>query len=117
MINRLKCDRQQPCKACIDRGLSLTCTFVPHVPSPARETRPHNVHDRIDQLEKLVTSLMNPNNADQRTNLASPSPLSSSGAQSSTDSNQPGLGTPETVRLESDATSYSSSTQIGRAHV
>lgn len=52
---------------------------------------------------------MDPKNADQRNTIVNPAPSRAGGDQSSTINGQSGLGTSETVRLESDATSYSSS--------
>lgn len=106
---KLKCDRQQPCKTCVDRGLSFSCTYAPHVPSPAHEPKPNNVHDRIDQLEKLVTTLMGSNNPNSSEKSEFSELLSSVREQPSTYSNHPGLGAPETVKLDSDATSYTNS--------
>ncbi|KAK9366239.1 fungal-specific transcription factor domain-containing protein [Lipomyces kononenkoae] len=64
---KLKCDRQQPCEACVRRGLSLSCTYVPfqskapdgHDQSESLPVRTAAIQDRIGQLETLVTSLMN----------------------------------------------------------
>jgi len=106
---RLKCDRQQPCKACVDRGLSLSCTFSrhPQAPSTPETKATHNVHDRIDQLEKLVTSLMNEKrNGTQET----PSPMASYSPRihvGDTDTDVP--GTPDRVKLETNETSYTNS--------
>ncbi|CAI6337991.1 unnamed protein product [Periconia digitata] len=61
---KLKCDRQQPCKACVGRGLSLSCTYTrvaQKSPATAEAGASSNVYDRINQLEKLVTTLMEAN--------------------------------------------------------
>ncbi|KAF1960470.1 hypothetical protein CC80DRAFT_544917 [Byssothecium circinans] len=108
---KLKCDRQQPCKACVDRGLSLSCTYArnQHVATPPSDPKaPHNVHDRIDQLEKLVTTLM-----EQKRNAASFSPATIATSMPAY-SPKPDDGTvdadvpsaPDRVRLENDETSY-----------
>lgn len=105
---RLKCDRQHPCKTCIDRGLSLSCTYTQHVPGPGKESRaPHNVHDRIDQLEKLVTALMSEKAQSSKcAPIGSPSNLWQ-GPSDSTNSTVP--DTPSRVKLDDDSTSYSNS--------
>lgn len=88
----------------MDRGLSLSCTYT-------RQTGPepkaaHNVHDRIDQLEQLVTTLMDERTKNNR------SPLTVGGSPSSrhrlSDDGADGEvpGTPDRVKLEDDATSY-----------
>jgi hypothetical protein len=63
-VDRLRCDRGQPCETCTRGGLSLSCTYAPtstseslkRTQSPAAAHT--NMHDRIGQLEALVTSLM-----------------------------------------------------------
>jgi hypothetical protein len=66
LVTRQKCDRGHPCGSCIYRG--LTCTYVASNPSnqstqaEARPTTaPNDLQDRIGQLERLVTSLINTN--------------------------------------------------------
>lgn len=108
---RLKCDRQQPCKTCVDRGLSLSCTYTRNIPGPSTHEpkAPHNVHDRIDQLEKLVTTLM----GGRKSESPRIPPIAPHHAHfqlphdSSADSEVP--GTPDLMKLEEDATSYSNS--------
>lgn len=78
-MDRLRCDRKQPCGTCARRGLSHTCTyassssmtgqssiqsqsqtqskFVPNVPM---ET---DLPDRVQQLERLVLSMVSNSNA------------------------------------------------------
>lgn len=78
-MDRLKCDRQQPCKACVGRGLSLSCTYTPvaHKPSPRPDSgAPSNVYDRIDQLEKLVTTLMEANRTGTPSSVVTATPTS-----------------------------------------
>lgn len=46
---------------CVNRGLSLSCTYSRNASNPPASSATNagiNVHDRIDQLEKLVTTLM-----------------------------------------------------------
>ncbi|KAL5449359.1 hypothetical protein PMIN05_001398 [Paraphaeosphaeria minitans] len=78
---KLKCDRQQPCKTCVDRGLSPACTYSRNVSTPSASSTTNtgiDVHDRIDQLEKLVTTLMaektggGPRRTDSIPSIASP---------------------------------------------
>ncbi|KAF2872338.1 hypothetical protein BDV95DRAFT_380719 [Massariosphaeria phaeospora] len=108
---KLKCDRQQPCKACVDRGLSLSCTYARHAPSRAAHgpKAPHNVHERIDQLEKLVTNLMGAGNTatPARSNSSADPPPSEVLVEGFTDPQVP--DTPDRVKLENDATTYSDS--------
>ncbi|KAF2108252.1 fungal-specific transcription factor domain-containing protein [Lophiotrema nucula] len=104
---KLKCDRQQPCKTCLDRGLSLSCAYTRSIPSSSHESKGHNVHDRIDQLERLVSTLMNQN--------GSPSPHTVESSHFATpptsteDEADPEIETPDRVKLEDDATSYTNS--------
>ncbi|KAK4176930.1 transcriptional activator protein acu-15 [Triangularia setosa] len=67
-----RCDRQQPCNTCLSRGLALSCAYNPEAPTPqgANSTklgsmnhsstdRPRTaVQDRIQELERLVVTLM-----------------------------------------------------------
>ncbi|KAF2260091.1 hypothetical protein CC78DRAFT_502103 [Lojkania enalia] len=115
---KLKCDRKQPCKTCFDRGLSLSCTYSRNVPSSTLEPRatPNNVHDRIDQLERLVTSLID---STATTNI--PNPTTPNGFATTPRDTDPGslqsdqsfagevAGTPDRVKLADDATTYTGS--------
>jgi len=66
---RLKCDRQKPCKSCMERGLALSCAFSPAgTMTRGSKKEPQDVHARIDELEKLVASLI-----DERIASANPS--------------------------------------------
>jgi hypothetical protein len=108
---RLKCDRQQPCKTCVDRGLSLSCAYVRSTPASREPKVPTSVHDRIDQLEKLVTNLIGGSAVDI-VNPAQYSPAQYSPAQEqyhNGDSNPEIPGTPDHVKLSSDTTSYTNS--------
>ncbi|EMD68433.1 hypothetical protein COCSADRAFT_178261 [Bipolaris sorokiniana ND90Pr] len=100
---KLKCDRQQPCKTCVDRGLSLSCTYVRNMPTPKEPKIPNSVHDRINQLEKLVTNLMSGKDA----NHVSPTP--SHTPQHQDHSSHEILGTPDRVKFNDETTSYTSS--------
>lgn len=80
--DRLKCDRGQPCETCDRRGLSLSCTYVysnaserldRHQLRPAASA---GIQDRIDQLERLVISLMSALNAAKSTDPISTDPIS-----------------------------------------
>ncbi|KAF2690947.1 hypothetical protein K458DRAFT_355288 [Lentithecium fluviatile CBS 122367] len=107
---KLKCDRQQPCKACVDRGLSLSCTFSrnPQTPSSTGEAKAaHNVHDRIDQLEKLVTALMAERRNGNQESPGSTSTYSPKLSVGGADADIPGV--PDRVKLETDETSYTNS--------
>jgi hypothetical protein len=104
---KLKCDRQQPCKTCVDRGLSLSCTYVRMASTTQESKTPHSVHDRIDQLEKLVTTMMHEReNGNFQANSASPS--MSHLDQHDTDNSVDIPGTPDRVRVSGGATSYTS---------
>jgi hypothetical protein len=103
---RLKCDRQQPCKTCVDRGLSLSCTFARSVPV-SQDPRPaSSVHDRINQLEKLVTTLMSGKDSEQH----SPGLSTTSHLEQYSDDERPEIpGTPDRVKLSNDTTTYTNS--------
>ncbi|CAO2658570.1 Nn.00g062930.m01.CDS01 [Neocucurbitaria sp. VM-36] len=99
------CDRNQPCKTCVDRGLSLSCTYVRHTVAPQEPKVPNSVHDRIDQLEKLVTSLMGGKETeDGASALSNLSHLEQLGAD-----NSEIPGTPDRVKISGDTTSYTNS--------
>ncbi|CBX92038.1 hypothetical protein LEMA_P047440.1 [Plenodomus lingam JN3] len=100
---RLKCDRQQPCRTCVDRGLSLSCSYVRPTPTPKEGKAANSVHDRINQLEKLVTSLMGGDGVENK-GSASSTPLH---ANASLHAEVP--GTPDRVKFDHDATSYTNS--------
>lgn len=103
---KLKCDRQSPCKTCIDRGLSLSCTFVQSMPTPQETRAPNNVHDRIDQLERLVTTLMANRDIEQQ----SPGPSLLSHAEVPVEEEVSEIpGTPDQVKLSQDTTTYTNS--------
>lgn len=111
---RLKCDRQSPCKTCVDRGLSLSCTYSRNISSPTASTPSQpgtNVHDRIDQLEKLVTSLLAEKNAGDRRRTSAfstvLSPLPSGLNEESANAEAP--KTPVHITLENDETQYTDS--------
>lgn len=103
---KLKCDRQQPCKTCVDRGLALSCTYVRNIPATQEPKAPHSVHDRIDQLEKLVTSLMSGKDIGQ----SSPATPALSHLQHLHEDNDIEIpNTPDRVRFTGDTTSYTNS--------
>lgn len=67
-LNRLRCDRAEPCGTCVRRGLATSCAYVRSstqgsLPNPP--TVVDTITDRIGHLEQLVTSLVenskNPN--------------------------------------------------------
>lgn len=100
---RLKCDRQQPCQSCVQRGLSISCAYTQQ-PSHGRDQglkAPESVHDRIDQLEKLVTILMNEKSSES-TSTPHYHPSTESSSSEIPD-------TPDRVELKNDATSYTNS--------
>lgn len=99
---KLKCDRQQPCKTCIDRGLALSCIYVRNAPAAQEPKAPHSVHDRIDQLEKLVTTLMSGKDANPTLSPASHLP------HLNNDNGADVPGTPDRMRFTGDTTSYAS---------
>lgn len=106
---KLKCDRQQPCKTCVDRGLSLSCTYVRNVPTTQEPKAPHSVHDRIDQLEKLVTSLMSGKDV-EHDSPATPALSQLQHLQHLHEDNDTEIpSTPDRVRFTDDTTSYTNS--------
>jgi Fungal Zn(2)-Cys(6) binuclear cluster domain len=103
---KLKCDRQQPCKTCVDRGLALSCTYVRNTPARQEPKAPHSVHDRIDQLEKLVTTLMSGKEVGRGSSTALPTPH----PQHLSEENNTAIpNTPDRVRFNGDTTSYTNS--------
>ncbi|KAI0592681.1 fungal specific transcription factor domain containing protein [Pyrenophora tritici-repentis] len=103
---KLKCDRLQPCKTCVDRGLSLSCAYVRSAP-PSKEPKvPNSVHDRINQLEKLVTNLISGNDIHH----ASPAASTISQYQYHNGNHDADLpGTPDRVKFQGETTTYSNS--------
>jgi hypothetical protein len=68
ILNRLKCDRAQPCANCVRRGLAASCQYL----RPAAETSPQTtlapleteqMMNRIHELEQLVVSLRSTGNS------------------------------------------------------
>ncbi|KAI0010543.1 hypothetical protein F4779DRAFT_627117 [Xylariaceae sp. FL0662B] len=57
---KVKCDRQQPCKTCCNRG--LTCVYPPYynmaLRSSDRDRHRRDLQDRISDLESLALDLM-----------------------------------------------------------
>lgn len=103
---KLKCDRQSPCKTCVDRGLALSCTYVRNVPTSQEPKAPNSVHDRIDQLEKLVTSLMSGKEVYQAILTTPTLPhFQHLGEDNDTERSS----TPDRVRFTGDTTSYTNS--------
>jgi hypothetical protein len=100
---KLKCDRQQPCKTCVERGLTLSCTYVRSTPTAQEPKAPHSVHDRIDQLEKLVTTLM----SGKEVGSATPAIPHLQQLSEANDAEIP--STPDRVRFNGDTTSYTNS--------
>ncbi|CAG8982226.1 hypothetical protein HYALB_00014052 [Hymenoscyphus albidus] len=67
---KLKCDRNQPCRTCVGRGVGRSCTYIQNSPKfrslPARvsqSTQNSQIQNKISQLEELVVSLMGSLNA------------------------------------------------------
>jgi hypothetical protein len=93
----------------MDRGLSLSCTFSRHAHTPAitsEHKTAHDVHDRIDQLERLVTNLM-----EERRHGNQEAPSSMTGYRSQLGASNPDAipGAPGRVKIETDETSYTNS--------
>ncbi|KAI0802810.1 hypothetical protein GGR55DRAFT_663909 [Xylaria sp. FL0064] len=61
---KLKCNRDQPCSSCAQRGLAMSCTystnaeFSPSTDKGRAESQSSHLQDRIQQLEDLVVDLM-----------------------------------------------------------
>ncbi|KAM5344606.1 hypothetical protein ACJ41O_013141 [Fusarium nematophilum] len=55
---KLKCDREQPCGACVKRGEQDSCQFSPGAPSAA-PGRSHEAQIRLRRLEQMVQELVN----------------------------------------------------------
>jgi hypothetical protein len=54
-VDRIRCDRQLPCKTCVSKDIALSCTYTPGL---LQKNPVVSVGDRIQQLEALVRSLM-----------------------------------------------------------
>lgn len=54
-VDRIRCDRQLPCKTCVSKDIALSCTYTPDL---LQKNPVVSVGDRIQQLEALVRSLM-----------------------------------------------------------
>lgn len=70
--------------------------------APTEPKAPHSVHDRIDQLEKLVTTLMSGKDANLTMSPVSHLP------HLNNDNGADVLGTPDRMRFTGDTTSYAS---------
>lgn len=95
--------------------MSLSCTYSRHPPGQTQQEPKAQVHDRIDQLERLVASLIDAKSGenDSPSSFSNPTHLSENAAlrqissEGSADAEIP--GTPDRVKLDSDATSYTNS--------
>ncbi|KAK8134466.1 hypothetical protein PG984_006478 [Apiospora sp. TS-2023a] len=76
---RLKCNRSLPCDTCTKRGKATACAYAPNASRARSEpNKPRDMKDRLNNLEKLVSSFL----AGEAPALASPS---ATGGSSSTD--------------------------------
>nr|UPQ41315.1 GAL4-like Zn(II)2Cys6 (or C6 zinc) binuclear cluster DNA-binding domain [Hypoxylon sp. CO27-5] len=89
---KVKCDRQQPCRTCSLRGLTMSCIY-PDATSRPSDREPHTtVQNRIRELESLVHVLMQraaPKNPSNPTNQTS---ADTSVSRTVEDSPDPGVG-------------------------
>jgi hypothetical protein len=86
--------------------LSLSCAYVRSTPAAKEPKAPNSVHDRIDQLEKLVTNLMSGKDTDH----GSPTVSTLTNIQQYSDDNDTEIpGTPDRVKFSGDTTSYTNS--------
>ncbi|KAK7978076.1 hypothetical protein PG996_004122 [Apiospora saccharicola] len=77
--HRLKCNRNLPCDTCTKRGKATTCAYAPNASRARSEpNKPRDMKDRLNTLEKLVSSFL----AGEAPALASPS---ATGGSNSTD--------------------------------
>ena len=74
-----------------------------NVPTPKEPKIPNSVHDRINQLEKLVTDLMSSKNVPEVSPAASYTP------QHQDDGHYEIPGTPDRVKFNGETTSYTNS--------
>lgn len=86
----------------MDRGLALSCIYTRNAPAAQEPKAPHSVHDRIDQLEKLVTTLMSGKDANPTLSTVSHLP------HLNNDNGADVPGTPDRMRFTGDTTSYAS---------
>lgn len=78
--DRLRCDRTEPCGTCVRRGLAESCVYVRSSgQGPVNPTQPivNTMADRINQLEQLVTSLVESNKNTNTSDASRMSPASS----------------------------------------
>lgn len=84
----------------------MSCTYVRSTPTTQEPKAPHSVHDRIDQLEKLVTALMSGKEA-SHDSPAMPTTAQPWQLNEGNDSEIP--NTLDRVRFTGDTTSYTNS--------
>ncbi|KAI1127209.1 fungal-specific transcription factor domain-containing protein [Nemania abortiva] len=66
---KLKCNREQPCSSCTQRGLGMSCTYSGNAELSSRmekdqaPKKPGSLQDRIQHLEDLVVELMHKTSA------------------------------------------------------
>ncbi|ENH72001.1 hypothetical protein FOC1_g10001849 [Fusarium oxysporum f. sp. cubense race 1] len=72
---KLKCDRDEPCSNCVARNVS--CQYAPwprgRVAAQRRDSRQHDLSDRVRHLEQLLGSIVQQLPAQQGTSNGSPS--------------------------------------------
>ncbi|GME31802.1 uncharacterized protein LTHEOB_1867 [Neofusicoccum parvum] len=103
---KLKCDRNQPCGTCSNRGLSYSCTYVSSTPSAINRVSQSRrypqaspgMQDRINQLEGLVVTLMNSVNVKPSPTPALPTALNAQDTELSDSFGR--------ISLENDETRY-----------
>lgn len=85
---RARCDRQQPCNTCLNRGLASSCAYSPDAHAPSAHGMPAatavgrmsianprgTVQGRIQELERLVVALMQQQQQQEQHHVPTESP-------------------------------------------
>ncbi|KAI0112776.1 hypothetical protein F4776DRAFT_656807 [Hypoxylon sp. NC0597] len=89
---KVKCDRQQPCRTCSLRGLTMACVY-PDATSRPSDREPHTtVQNRIRELENLVHVLMQRAASKNPSNLTNQTSTDVSVSRTVEESPDPGVG-------------------------
>ncbi|KAI0843610.1 hypothetical protein F5Y06DRAFT_284057 [Hypoxylon sp. FL0890] len=88
---KVKCDRQQPCRTCSLRGLTVYCIY-PDATSRPSDREPHTtVQNRIRELESLVHVLMQRAAPKNSSNVTNQIPADTSVSRAAEGSPDPGV--------------------------
>jgi hypothetical protein len=111
-LNRVRCDRQNPCGTCSRRGFARSCIYSADAQENILPRSAGTVHERLHQLESLVISLMRQDRgtpATLATTSISDPPNGSSQRNLSSHTNDPGFR--ESGPQSPAVTAFSNATQ------